>query len=63
MVDTDRLVDVIQEFIDDHKITTPEVIYQHDAVIQKAYELLEVICEIVGYARDEEDDETDEEDY
>ena len=48
--DPDPLWALCQKFIEDQSISCPETVYQMDHVIQNAYEFLEQICEIVGYA-------------
>lgn len=50
-----------KRFILDNEITCSETIYQMDHVIGSAYELIDEICAIIGYAEptekpDEEDD-------
>jgi hypothetical protein len=51
---------VCLEFITKQKITCPETIFQSDRVIENAYEFIQEICDIVGYAKyeDEDQDET-----
>jgi hypothetical protein len=39
------------DFIEKQKITCPETIYQSDRVIENAYEFIQEICEVVGYAK------------
>jgi hypothetical protein len=48
--DVGELVDICRDFIREHRITHPETIYQSDRVIEHAYELIENICNVVGYA-------------
>lgn len=38
------------DFITKQRITCPETIYQSDRVIENAYEFIEQICDVVGYA-------------
>lgn len=38
------------DFITKQRITCPETIYQSDRVIVNAYEFIEQICDVVGYA-------------
>jgi hypothetical protein len=38
-----------KNFVKDMQISCSETIYQSDKVIEEAYELIEQICEIVGY--------------
>jgi hypothetical protein len=56
-----ELLKLCEEFIKEQRITCAETVYQTDRVIENAYEFIEQICEIVGYA-DEQDEESDEED-
>lgn len=51
-----ELLAFCQQFISDNGIGCAEVIYQCDSVIMNAYEFIEGICEIVGYAEVEEDE-------
>jgi hypothetical protein len=51
------LVWLCREFIRRHKITCSESIYQRDDIIRDAYELIEGICETVGYYEREDDEE------
>lgn len=41
------------KFINEQKIVCAETIHQTDWVIENAYEFIEDICEIVGYAENE----------
>lgn len=52
-----QLFDLCEQFIKDNKITCAEVVYQTDHVIQNAYEFIEEVCNIVGYASLEDEDE------
>lgn len=45
----DKLEAIVKQFIHQHKISCPEVIGQKDEVIQHAYELIEHLCDVVGY--------------
>lgn len=49
-----------EAFIAEQQITCPETIYQADRVILNAYEFIERVCEIVGYAAPADDMEEDE---
>ncbi len=44
-----RLLTLCEKFIEENNICCPETIHQTDWVIENAYELIEGICEIVGY--------------
>jgi len=48
----EQLFSLAQKFILDNKIECPETIYQCDHVILNARELIEKMCEIVGYYED-----------
>ena len=50
----DTLYALCQKFIKDQIIICSECVYQSDRVIENAYELIEEICNIVGYYQDEE---------
>lgn len=49
-----ELWDLCQKFITDKAIICPEAVYQTDRVIENAYELIEGICDIVGYYEEPE---------
>lgn len=59
-----QLFALCEQFILDNKVTCPEAIYQTDRVIENAYEFIEEMCNLVGYAefKDEENGYS-EEDY
>lgn len=44
-----KLRGVCMEFIEHHHITCGEAIYQRDAIWEKAPELVESICDAIGY--------------
>lgn len=48
-----QLWELCKEFIEVNGIGCEEVIHQCDWVIERAYSLLEEMCNIVGYAEDE----------
>lgn len=47
---------IVDLFIGDNDITCPEAIYQSDRVIQNAYEFIESLCDVAGYADFEENE-------
>jgi hypothetical protein len=49
-----KLYNLCYWFIQDNKISCPESISQCDWVIENAYELIQNICDIVGYHKYEE---------
>lgn len=51
-----ELLEHCRKFISDLEIGCAEVVYQSDRVIEKAYEFIEGICDIVGYCETEDDD-------
>jgi hypothetical protein len=53
----DDLWELCRKFIDDNKITCEETCFQSDRVIENSLDLVYQICEIVGYAEREEDDD------
>lgn len=55
----EALFDLCQKFIRENRISCPETIYQMDHVIEHACEFIHDVCEIVGYAPSEEDEEDD----
>lgn len=44
-----RLVKHCADFIKDNEIGDSETVHQYDHVIEKAYEFIEGVCDIVGY--------------
>jgi hypothetical protein len=50
-----QLLELCRKFIADKRIYCEETIYQTDRVIEGAYEFIEGICNIVGYAPREDD--------
>lgn len=51
----DKLLAECQKFIADQRITCEEVIYQTDWVIENAYEFIDRVCQIVGFAEGDEE--------
>lgn len=51
----EELWEAVTQFIDEHRISCAESIYQTDRVIQNAYAFIEELCEIVGYYEDPDD--------
>ena len=49
----DTLFELCRDFIMKQEISCPETIYQTDRVIQNAYEFIERVCNVVGYAEGE----------
>jgi len=47
---------IIEKFIKDNEINCAETIHQTDWVITNAYGFIEELCEVVGYAENEEKD-------
>ena len=50
----EQLMELCKEFIEKQRITCEECVYQSDRVIENAYELIDKICVIVGYYKDNE---------
>lgn len=44
-----QLYITVKHFIDTNDITSPEVIYQEDKVFENSSDLIEELCNIVGY--------------
>lgn len=49
MDEKDRLYELCFKFISEQKIDCAETVCQSDRVIENAYELIEGICDIIGY--------------
>jgi len=45
----DKLFFLVEKFIKDHEISCGEAIYQSDFIIEDCYDLVESMCDIVGY--------------
>lgn len=56
VINYNNLVSIIRDFIEEHHISCPEVIYQSDRVIENAYELIEHLADQVGYYIDPDDE-------
>lgn len=50
-----QLLEITGAFIRDQKISCSEAVYQSDRVILNAYELIEKLCDVVGYFHYEDD--------
>lgn len=46
----ERLKHIVEKFRDKYDIHCPETIYQMDKVIENAYEFIEELMDVVGYA-------------
>ena len=57
MTKEQELFKLCQQFIIDQNIHCAETVYQSDRVIENAYQLIEKICNIVGYETLEDEDE------
>jgi hypothetical protein len=56
MKNKEKLYELCQKFIKDHQISCAEAVYDTDKIIEDAYELIEEICNIVGYVEYEDDE-------
>lgn len=56
-----ELFDICKDFIRDNEITSSDVIFDRDSLQLQALDLLEQICDLIGYH--EETDEEDLEEY
>lgn len=54
-----ELYRICEEFVTENDIHCPESIYQMDHIIGNAYEFIEKVCDVIGYAsiKDEGTDE------
>jgi hypothetical protein len=55
-----ELYDLCKDFIRDNKITCEETIYQSHRIEANALELIEQICELLGFHEEEEEEEYEE---
>lgn len=56
-----ELFDLCKEFVNENEISCSEDLYQRDSLQLQALELLEQICDLIGYYEDEEELEYDDE--
>ena len=52
-----ELLTFARGFIETQRITCAETVYQTDRVIENAYEFIEGVCKIAGYAKSDDEDE------
>lgn len=50
----DTRIKAIKAIIDKHEISCGEDIYQSDSIIENALQMIEAICEIVGYYKEKD---------
>lgn len=50
------LMDLCLSWIEKNEVSCPEQIYQVDIMTIKSMELVEEICNLIGYYKDEDDD-------
>ena len=50
-----ELFDLCKDFIRESEISCPETIYDRDSLQLQCLELLEQICDLIGYHEDEEE--------
>lgn len=53
-----RLWDTVVAFVEEHEITCPESIYQRDNMYELSPQLLEALCDEVGYFEFEDEDDS-----
>lgn len=56
-----ELFDLCKDFIRENEITSSDTLYDRDSLQLQALELLEQICDLIGYHEDEEELDFDEE--
>ena len=54
--DKQKLYETCKSFVDEQNIYCSESIYQTDRVMENAYDLIEKLCDIVGYKQDPSDE-------
>ncbi len=52
----EKLTELCKKFVEENQISCGETIYQCDWVIERAYEFIESVCDIVGYYDDDEEE-------
>jgi hypothetical protein len=56
-----ELFDLCKDFIKENQITSSDTLYDRDSLQLQALELLEQICDLIGYHEDEEELDFEEE--
>jgi hypothetical protein len=56
-----ELFDLCKDFIRENEITSSDSLYERDSLQLQALELLEQICDLIGYHEEEEELDFDEE--
>jgi len=56
-----ELFDLCKDFIRENEITSSDSLYDRDSLQLQALELLEQICDLIGYHEEEEELDFDEE--
>lgn len=44
-----KVLEVVEKFVSNNKISCPETISQCDWVLENAYEFIEDLCDVAGY--------------
>lgn len=57
----ERLFEVCRAFIEKQEIACIETIYQCDWVIENAHDFIADVCEAIGYWKDPDEEEEDDE--
>ncbi len=65
MVDQDRVVELIQEFMEEHQVVSEDVIFHSPSIVEATPEFLSALFEVVGFVEpdiidDDDDDLFDE---
>lgn len=50
-----KLKHICRKYVEEQKISCPECVYQSDRVILNAHELIEELCDVVGYYSHEDE--------
>jgi len=56
----EKILLLVREFIDEHNITTPDVIEQSDRLIEDTPDFIESLCKAAGYTEPEYDEEEED---
>jgi hypothetical protein len=57
-----ELYNLVVGFIVDNEITSPDALYRSDQTIESFYSFIEDVCDLVGYAEADAEEDEDNED-
>jgi len=63
ILNPERVLTIVRDFIEKNRITCAEVVHQNDHVIVNAFDFIEALAEAAGYAEPEEDEDITDDDF